>query len=176
MNSMMRLIVLGTVLTMPVAFGGCGPGRPRADAMPIEVVLAKDVIDAGRSVQVDLVGVGAGEQSKFASKAVREWFRGGDADRAAATQNGTARTVNFVPGGATSQSVGEKDAFWTSALSRQAATLYVFAFVAGEDASGKDVAWRKELPLDPSRYEGERIRLEVQRGGVNVLNLKPEKK
>ncbi len=175
MQSMMRLIVLGTVLMMATAFGGCA-GGPRADAMPIEVTLAKDVVDAGRSVQVDLVGVGAGEQSKFASKAVREWFRGGDADRAAATQNGTAKTINFVPGGGASQSVSEKDAFWTSALSRQAVHLYVFAFVAGEDATGKDVAWRKELPLDPNRYEGERIRLEVQRGGVNVLNLKPEKK
>jgi hypothetical protein len=30
--------------------------------------------------------------------------------------------------------------------------------------------------MDPDRYDGEKIRLEVQRGGVYLVNLKPEKK
>ncbi|MBX9735589.1 MAG: hypothetical protein K2X32_01570 [Phycisphaerales bacterium] len=175
MQGMMRALVVAAVLATTTMLGACGAKAPRAGVMPIEVVLAKDVVDGGRSAQVDLVGVGAGEQAKFASKSVREWFRGGDPDRLAGANDKYAKMLQLSDR-APSASIPETDAFWVKSMERSAITLFVFAQVTGEDTTGKDVAWRKELPMDPARYEGERIRLEVQRGGVNVLNLKPEAK
>lgn len=171
----MKWLAVGLVALSAAFFGGC-KSAPKAEALPVEIMLAKDVSSEGRVVQVDLVGVGDGQRPQFVSKSVTEWFKGGDPVRAGARDSGTAKFFSFTPGGATSQAMAANDPVWNKALGQQSTSLYVFAFVSGDSVAGKDDLWRKELPLDPNRYDGERIRLEVGKGGVNVLNLKPEKK
>ncbi|CAN5805776.1 hypothetical protein BH11PLA1_BH11PLA1_17720 [soil metagenome] len=172
----MNILQRGGVILLAaatIALGGCGGSKPVA--MPIDVVLAQDVA-ATRSAQVDVTAVGAGEQQKFAAKPVGLWFRGGDPDRAMTVQAGSVASVFFTPGGPNPQTIAESDAFWKGSLARQGNTLFVFASVAGEESKDRDGAWRKELPLDPDRYDGGRIRLEVQKTGIVAVNLKPEPK
>ncbi|MBL0871211.1 MAG: hypothetical protein IBJ18_11615 [Phycisphaerales bacterium] len=171
-----KLVIVFALACASLMLGACGGKAPKAAAMPIEIVLTQDAVAGGRSVFVDLVGVGAGEQGKYNGKAVRDWFAGKDNDRLEGTKIGFVKSLTFKPGESTTRVIKADDEMWNKILGRQAVSLFVFAFVGGEDTAGKDVSWRKELSLDPERYDGEKIRLEVQRGGVYLVNLKPEKK
>lgn len=175
MRSLSSLAVFA-VMSLSLVLGACGPKTARVDAMDVEVTLDDNVAKMGRLIKVDLVGVGAAEGDKFSGKSVSTWFRGGDADRATARSNGTAHMMEFSAGGPVTQRVSVNDAFWQKAMAQQSESLFVFALIAGQDATGQDSSWRKKVALDSRNYEGGMVKLQITSGGIVVKNLIPEKK
>lgn len=150
-------LLLGTFL---LALVGC--------VSPLRLTFVPDETVAGRTVDVDVVGVNRSDLQMWRDYTVSEYFKAGNDFRAAARASGRLKTIVFRSGGPSSETIESKDPIWKKWSEAGVTHLVVIANLPGDikDTPGEGPA-RKILPWDDG-WPSNAINLTVSKGMVSV--------
>ncbi len=171
-----RVLGLGLMLVLALAVEGCGTSYGRYDVVVSMDPALTSQPGGAPSVAVHIIGVNNDTSvGELSAKSMSEYWKPGDKFKQDLA--GSRYEMSFGPRDSGPKTLKKTDPIWGKW--DRPVKLFILADLPGahSDQPGDLDGRRKSLPLETSRWDGDRIEIQIQRSRIQVLTkMNPEKK
>lgn len=169
LKRMMSVLAVGLFALLSV---GCCPNQRMNVTVELDDAMKQRLAElSGRNIQVDIVALNSAEHQRWKDYSMTTYWT----PPYELKNSVPVYSMIFDPGKSTSQTLSAKDSiwdkWWANASDKDQMRLYVVALLPGtfDDKPGNTDARRQIMPLGKCRWNGDTVKIQVQRAGIRTL-------